>query len=78
MASFEVRVVNENQEGLSGIRIKLKFEDFTRGMSTEEYTNSEGSAFFDNYDEGDITVYIDGDDRGSYYYEKGGCITITK
>ena len=78
MASFEVRVVDDDQEGLKGVRVKLEFLSLTRGMSAAEYTDSDGSAYFDGYDEGDIEVYIDGSSYGKYYYEDGGSITITK
>jgi hypothetical protein len=78
MASFEVRVVNDDQKGLSGVRVRLGFKGLIRGMSSEEYTDSDGAAYFSGYEEGDITVYIDGRDYGSYYYGDGGSITITK
>ena len=77
MASFEVRVVDDEQEGLKGVRVALEFVSLTRGMATE-YTDSDGSAYFDGYDKGDIEVYLDGSSYGKYYYEDGGCITITK
>ncbi len=78
MASFEVRVVNNDQDRLNGVRVRLGFKGLTRGMSSEEHTDSDGSAYFSGYEEGDITVYIDGRDYGTYYYEDGGSITITK
>ena len=78
MASFEVRVVNDDQKGLGGVRVRLSFKGLTRGIAPEEYTDSDGSAYFDDYEKGDITVYIDGRDYGSYYCEDGGSITITK
>jgi len=78
MASFEVRVVDDNQEGLKGARVRLEFVNQTRGMSASEYTDSDGSAYFDGYDEGDIEVYVDGSSYGRYHYEDGGSITITK
>jgi len=78
MASFEVRVVNDDEKGLSGVRVRLSFKGLTRGIAPEEYTDSDGSAYFIGYEEGDIAVYIDGRDCGSYYYEDGGSITITK
>jgi hypothetical protein len=78
MPSFEVRVVNDDQEGVKGVRVRLEFTSLTRGMSAEEYTDSDGSAYFDGYDEGSINVYIDGRNYGGYHYDEGGCITITK
>ena len=77
MASFEVRVLDD-QKGLKGVRVRLEFVSSTRGMSASEYTDSDGSANFNDYDEGDIEVYIDGSSYGGYHYEDGGSITITK
>jgi hypothetical protein len=77
MASFEVRVVNDDQEGVESVRVVLEFTSLLRGMSSEEYTDSDGSAYFDDYDEGEIKVYLDGSNYGTYHYEDGGCITIT-
>lgn len=78
MANFEVRVVNNDQEPLRGVRVKLEFTSITRGMSAEEYTDSDGVAYFSNYDEGEIRVYVDHDNCGTHYYEDGEQITITK
>ena len=77
MASFEVRVVNDAQDGLSGVRVGIEFTSLPRGMA-DEITDVDGSAHFNEYDEGDINVYIDGRNYGSYYYRSGGSITITK
>ena len=78
MASFEVRVVNDKQKGVSGVRVRLEFTSPTRGMSAEEYTDSDGSANFDDYEEGEIRVYIDSSNYGTYDYRDGECITVTK
>ena len=78
MASFEVRVVNDDQDGISHVRVTLEFTDLTRGMSAAEYTDSDGVAYFSGYDEGEVEVYIDGSSYGRYEYENGGSITITK
>lgn len=78
MSSFEVRVVNDDQQGISGVRVRLEFTPITRGMSDEEYTDADGSAYFDGYDDGEINVYVDGSNCGSYDYESGGSITVTK
>ncbi len=78
MASFTVRVVNDDQEGMKGERVVLEFRGLTRGMSADEYTNSDGYAEFDDYEEGEVDVYVDGKNYGSYRYEDGGSITITK
>ncbi len=78
MASFEIRVINDRQDGLSGVRVKIAFKSLTRGISLEENTDSVGSAYFNGYDDGMIDVYVDGKDCGSFYYKDGDSITITK
>ena len=77
MASFEVQVVNDDQDGVGHARVALEFRGITRGMSTAEYTDSSGSAYFDGYEEGEVEVYIDGKSYGRYDYSDGDCITIT-
>lgn len=77
MASFEIQVVNDDQDGVEGVRVKLEFTSLTRGMSDDEYTDSDGSVHFDGYEEGEIRVYLDGSDYGTFKYEDGGAITIT-
>ena len=76
--AFEVRVVNQDDEGLEGLRVCLEFTDLTRGMTDDEYTDLQGSAYFDGYDEGPVRIYVDGRDSGEYYYENGGCVTLTR
>lgn len=78
MADFDVHVVNDDQEGMSGVRVKLVFTGLLRGFTGEEYTDSDGHAEFSGYDEGEVDVYIDGSSYGSYDYRDGDSITITK
>ena len=75
---FSVRVVDDDQKGVSGIRVTLEFTDVTRGMSDEVYTDNDGYAEFDGYDDGEVVVYVDGSNAGAYRYENGGSITITR
>ena len=75
---FSVRVVDDDQKGVSGIRVRLEFTDFVRGMSNEEYTDSDGYAEFDGYEDGEVVVYVDGGNAGTYQYEDGGSITVTR
>jgi len=76
--SFEVRIVNDDDEGLEGVRVSLEFTDLSRGMSDDEYTDSEGSAFFEGFDEGPVRIYINGHNYGEFLYEDGACITLNK
>jgi len=75
---FSVRVVNDNQEGVSGIRVRLEFSGITRGMSDDAYTDDQGYAEFDGYDPGEVDVYVDGSNMGTYSYADGDSITITR
>ena len=77
MASHEIRVVNDDQRGISGVEVGIEFTSIARGMAHER-TDSDGSAYFDDYDEGDMNVYLDGSSYGRYYFSDGGCTTITK
>ncbi|HEQ98855.1 MAG TPA: hypothetical protein ENO22_05890 [candidate division Zixibacteria bacterium] len=78
MADFEVRILNHDLEPIQGVRVRLEFTPLTRGMTGEEYTDSDGVAMFSGFDEGEVNVYVDHSDYGSYRYEDGGSITITK
>jgi hypothetical protein len=78
MASFDIRVINDDEEPLEGIRVKIEFTSALRGMSDEERTDSDGLVSFSGYDEGEIRVYLDGANYGEYQYEDGEEITITK
>ena len=75
---FSVRVVDDDQKGVSGIRVTLEFTDVLRGMSSEVYTDDDGYAEFDGYDDGEGVVYVDGSSAGTYQYEDGGSVTITR
>ena len=78
MASFDVHVVNEDQEDLKGVRVVLEFTGPLRGITGAEYTDSYGHAEFDGHKEGEVEIFIDGKSYGTYSYEDGGSITITK
>ena len=76
--AFEVQVVNEDDQGVEGVRVVLSFGGATRGQTEPEFTDSEGFAVFDGYDDGAVTVYLNGSDYGRYHYEDGEAITITQ
>ena len=77
MASFTVRIVDDEQNPVSGARVVLGFTSILRGITTEDYTDSGGYAYFDGYDEGEAEVFIRGSSYGIYYYRDGDSITIT-
>jgi hypothetical protein len=75
---FDVHVVNEEGDAIEGARVVLSFTSVLRGVSTEEYTDSDGHADFDGYDDGEVQVFVNGSSYGTYHYEDGGGITITE
>lgn len=75
---FEVQVVNEEGDGIDGARVTLSFKSSVRGMTAPEFTDSDGHAEFDGYDDGEAQVFIDGVDCGTHDYSDGGSITITR
>jgi hypothetical protein len=76
--AFSVRIVDDGGDGIPHVCVRLEFTPIDRGMSDEEYTDDDGYAEFKGYEEGDVNVYVDGDNYGQYYYEEGESITLTK
>ncbi len=76
--SFEVRVLNDDGDGIDGVRVVLSFTDPTRGQTDAEHTDSDGCAEFSGYDDGEVKVFLDGASYGTYDYRDGDSITITR
>lgn len=77
MASFSVRVVDDENIPIQGAHIVLRFTDPLRGMTVEDYTDSDGYADFVGYEEGEAEVFVSGSSYGTHYYNDGETITIT-
>ncbi len=75
--SFEVRVVDDDGDGVRGVRVVLSFTDPTRGQSNAEHTDSDGCAEFSGYEDGEIKVFLDGANAGTFDYRDGDSITVT-
>jgi hypothetical protein len=75
--SFDVQIVNDDGEGVEGVRVVLGFTSLLRGMSAAEFTDADGHAEFDGYDDGEVEVFVDGSSYGNFTYEDGSGITIT-
>ncbi len=73
---FDVHVVDEDELGIEGVRVVLSFRGATRGQTDAVYTDADGHAEFDGYEDGAIEVYLNGDGYGRYDYEDGAGITI--
>jgi hypothetical protein len=76
--AFDVHVVDQVGKGVDGARVVLGFKTSVRGRTGPEYTGSDGHAEFDGYDDGEVEVFVDGADYGTYDYKDGEGITITK
>jgi len=76
MASFKVRVVNEDDKAIENARVRLEFTGLTRGMSGEQHTDADGIAHFDGYEEGPINIYLNGSNYGGSYYENGEQVSV--
>ncbi len=75
--SFTVRVVNDEDEPVEGAVARISFTIPLRGISPEERTDDDGLSEFGDYDNGEITVYVDGRSVGSFYYEDVEEITVS-
>lgn len=63
MASFKVKTVYESGEPAKGCRVVFAFYGLSRGNTKEKYTDSNGFAYFSNYDEGEADIIVDGTTR---------------
>ena len=77
MSTFTIRVVDDEDEGIGGVRVRVSFLDSNRSDSDAK-TDSDGYADFDGDDEGEIEVFLNGTNYGSYEYSEGDEITIEK
>ncbi len=77
MASFSVRVVDDEHIPIQGVQVVLSFIATTRGMTVEGYTDSDGYANFVGYDEGEAEVFVSDFSYGTHYLNDGETITIT-
>ena len=76
--SFEIRIVDHDDKGVQGARVVLSFTDPTRGQADSEHTDSDGCAEFDGFADGEVKVFVDGNEYGTYEYRDGESVTITQ
>ena len=76
MASFEVRVVNENQGPIKGVAVRLEFKGLLLGITSEDYTDAEGVALFYGHKEGKVNIFVNDDSYGEYQFRDGDQVTI--
>jgi hypothetical protein len=76
--AFVVRVVDDEDEALEGVRVVLSFTETTRGQTDPLRTDSEGCAEFDGYEDGEVKVFLDGEDCATCDYVDGDEITVTR
>jgi len=76
---FTIRVVDDEDEGIGGVRVKVSFLDRLKGKAiAEQKTDSDGYADFEGDEEGEIEVFLNGTSYGTYEYAEGDEITIEK
>jgi len=76
---FTIRVVDDEDEGIGGVRVKVSFLERLKGKSmAEQKTDSDGYADFDGDEEGEVEVSLNGTSYGTYEYAEGDEITIEK
>ncbi|HBC47268.1 MAG TPA: hypothetical protein DEO84_11355 [candidate division Zixibacteria bacterium] len=76
MCSFLVLVMDINEKPLQGALVRIEFTSPERALSALEYTTVSGVANFRGQAEGQVKVFVNGKDFGTYYYEDNGKITI--
>jgi hypothetical protein len=76
MASFSVRVLNDMNAPVIGIRVILEFPLQPFMIKAEEYTDKNGYAIFYGYDNDEIEIMVNGNNFGRYYYCDGEGITL--
>jgi hypothetical protein len=72
MCSFLVVVMDNNENPLEGALVRIEFTSPDRAVSTLEYTDSKGVAKFRGQAEGQIKVFVNSKDYGTYCYEDSG------
>lgn len=73
--SFSVYVVDSNDDPVVGKRVVVDWS-ILRGQ-LEEFTDDSGHAWFESPgDEGEGTIYVDGENQGEYHIEDGDGYTV--
>jgi hypothetical protein len=75
---FTVRVIGDDGGGVKGCRVVLSFTSPLRGQSTPQYTDADGRARFVNLQPGEVRVYVNGSDRGTFSYAGGATVHVSK
>jgi hypothetical protein len=76
MASFSIKVINDKDMPVSGIKVSLDFPEEPFSASIFQYTDKYGFVQFFGYEKGEIEVFVNGDSFGYHYYNDGEGITL--
>jgi len=76
--AFVVTIVDQNDKGIEGLRVMLRFVEPTRGDAPTMDTDENGSAEFEGFDQGEVQVFVDGAECGVFDYEDGETVKITR
>ena len=74
--AFKVHVVDSKDRPVAHVGVTLSFSGIFRGHSSEEFTDSDGIAYFSGYEDGPVDIYVRGKKRDSAYYRDGGSVTV--
>ncbi len=77
MSTFSIRVVDDEDEGIGGVRVRASFLDSKRSDSDGK-TDSDGYVDLEGDDEGEVEVFLNNTSYGTYEYSEGDEITIEK
>jgi hypothetical protein len=75
---FTVRVINDEGRGVQGRRVVLSFTSSARGQSNPQFTDHDGRARFSGFQPGEIRVYVDGGDCGTFSLAEGATVHVTR
>jgi hypothetical protein len=75
--AFDVFVTYSDGEPCTGKGVEALFPGFWDGGSITEYTDESGHAKFETRsDHSQVTIYVGGENRGTYDIEDGSGLTI--
>ena len=77
MSTFSIQVVDDEDEGIGGVRVRVSFLDSNRSDSDGK-TDSDGYVELEGDDEGEVEVFLNNTSYGTYEYSEGDEITIEK
>lgn len=75
--SFDVKAVDDEQGGVSGVEVILEYTTLLPSQSERRITGSDGLAAFSDCREGEVELFFDGDSYGLVYLKRGYSVILT-